>query len=98
MKIAVTVNEMSKVNVDAELVKQDGGLSRTDEKLVGTSNGFFSRRCGASPRTSAVLRSARESAAARVEQPTQISVTDWSQGQIFEFSSLSPRLTRRSGG
>jgi hypothetical protein len=26
MKIAVTVNEMSKVNVDAELVKQDGGL------------------------------------------------------------------------
>jgi G3E family GTPase len=40
MKIAVTVNEMSKVNVDAELVKQDGGLSRTDEKLGGRRTAF----------------------------------------------------------
>jgi G3E family GTPase len=30
---------MSEVNIDAELVKQDGGLSRTDEKLVEMSNG-----------------------------------------------------------
>lgn len=39
MKVAVIVNDMSEVNIDAELVKQDGGLSRTDEKLVEMSNG-----------------------------------------------------------
>ncbi|MCU0883411.1 MAG: zinc metallochaperone GTPase ZigA [Beijerinckiaceae bacterium] len=38
-KVAVIVNDMSEVNIDAELVKQDGGLSRTDEKLVEMSNG-----------------------------------------------------------
>lgn len=30
---------MSEVNIDAGLVKQEGGLSRTDEKLVEMSNG-----------------------------------------------------------
>lgn len=39
MKVAVIVNDMSEVNIDAELVKHDGGLSRTDEKLVEMSNG-----------------------------------------------------------
>lgn len=39
MKVAVIVNDMSEVNIDAELVKQDGGLSRTDAKLVEMSNG-----------------------------------------------------------
>lgn len=39
MKVAVIVNDMSEVNIDAELVKRDGGLSRTDEKLVEMSNG-----------------------------------------------------------
>lgn len=39
MEVAVIVNDMSEVNIDAELVKQDGGLSRTDEKLVEMSNG-----------------------------------------------------------
>lgn len=39
MKVAVIVNDMSEVNIDAELVKYDGGLSRTDEKLVEMSNG-----------------------------------------------------------
>jgi hypothetical protein len=48
--------------------------------------------------TGQMLRCARESAAAFVELPTQISVTNWSQGQIFEFSSLPRRLTRRPGG
>jgi G3E family GTPase len=38
-RVAVIVNDMSEVNIDAELVKQDGGLSRTDEKLVEMSNG-----------------------------------------------------------
>ncbi|MBH5400261.1 hypothetical protein HZZ13_21045 [Bradyrhizobium sp. CNPSo 4010] len=37
--IAVIVNDMSEVNIDAELLKYDGGLSRTDEKLVEMSNG-----------------------------------------------------------
>lgn len=39
MKVAVIVNDMSEVNIDAELVKHDGGLSRTDEKLIEMSNG-----------------------------------------------------------
>ncbi len=39
MKVAVIVNDMSEVNVDAELIKKGGGLSRTDEKLVEMSNG-----------------------------------------------------------
>ncbi|MXO80800.1 GTP-binding protein, partial [Paenibacillus sp. OT2-17] len=39
MKVAVIVNDMSEVNIDAELVKKEGGLSRTEEKLVKLSNG-----------------------------------------------------------
>lgn len=39
LKVAVIVNDMSEINVDAELVKQGGGLSRTEEKLVELSNG-----------------------------------------------------------
>jgi G3E family GTPase len=39
MRVAVIVNDMSEINIDAELIKQDGGLSRTDEKLVEMSNG-----------------------------------------------------------
>lgn len=39
LKVAVIVNDMSEVNVDAELVKSENILSRTDEKLVEMSNG-----------------------------------------------------------
>ncbi|WP_342417602.1 GTP-binding protein [Paenibacillus sp. FSL R10-2782] len=39
MKVAVIVNDMSEVNIDVELVKKEGGLSRTEEKLVELSNG-----------------------------------------------------------
>ncbi|MGE7302782.1 GTP-binding protein [Priestia megaterium] len=38
LKVAVIVNDMSEVNIDADLVKQ-GGFSRTDEKLVEMQNG-----------------------------------------------------------
>lgn len=38
LKVAVIVNDMSEVNIDATLVKQ-GGFSRTDEKLVEMQNG-----------------------------------------------------------
>ncbi|WP_010463069.1 GTP-binding protein [Acidovorax radicis] len=39
-RVAVIVNDMSEVNIDAELVRQGGAeLSRTDEKLVEMSNG-----------------------------------------------------------
>ncbi|MEH7359486.1 GTP-binding protein [Priestia megaterium] len=38
LKVAVIVNDMSEVNIDADLVKQ-GGFSRTAEKLVEMQNG-----------------------------------------------------------
>ncbi len=40
LRVAVIVNDMSEVNIDARLVKAGGGaLSRVDEKLVELSNG-----------------------------------------------------------
>lgn len=39
LKVAVILNDMSEVNVDAELVKSENTLSRTEEKLVEMSNG-----------------------------------------------------------
>ncbi|NGZ77820.1 GTP-binding protein [Saccharibacillus alkalitolerans] len=39
MKVAVIVNDMSEINVDAGLVAGEAGLSRTEEKLVEMSNG-----------------------------------------------------------
>ena len=39
LRVAVIVNDMSEVNVDAELVKSENTLSRTEEKLVEMSNG-----------------------------------------------------------
>ena len=39
LKVAVIVNDMSEVNIDAQLVKSENVLSRTEEKLVEMSNG-----------------------------------------------------------
>lgn len=39
LRVAVIVNDMSEVNVDARLVEQENTLSRTEEKLVEMSNG-----------------------------------------------------------
>ncbi|MEO0896450.1 MAG: GTP-binding protein [Bacteroidota bacterium] len=39
LKVAVIVNDMSEVNVDAQFVEQQDVLSRTEEKLVEMSNG-----------------------------------------------------------
>ena len=39
LKVAVIVNDMSEVNVDARLVNEQNVLSRTEEKLVEMSNG-----------------------------------------------------------
>ena len=39
MKVAVIVNDMSEVNVDAQLVRNEQTLHRTEEKLVEMSNG-----------------------------------------------------------
>ena len=38
-KVAVIVNDMSEVNIDADLVRADTELSRTDETLIEMSNG-----------------------------------------------------------
>nr|MCU0732949.1 GTP-binding protein [Hyphomonas sp.] len=38
-RVAVIVNDMSEVNIDAELVRDGAGMSRTDETLVEMSNG-----------------------------------------------------------
>ncbi|NRA31399.1 MAG: GTP-binding protein, partial [Parvularculaceae bacterium] len=38
-KVAVIVNDMSEVNIDADLVRSGSELSRTDETLVEMSNG-----------------------------------------------------------
>jgi len=39
MKVAVIVNDMSEVNIDASLVRKRSSLSRTEEKLVEMTNG-----------------------------------------------------------
>ena len=39
LRVAVIVNDMSEVNIDAELVQREAGLSRTEEQLVQMSNG-----------------------------------------------------------
>ncbi|GLS35398.1 GTP-binding protein [Mesorhizobium tianshanense] len=38
-RVAVIVNDMSEINIDAELVRDGADLSRTNEKLVEMSNG-----------------------------------------------------------
>jgi G3E family GTPase len=61
-RVAVIVNDMSEVNIDADLVRADTELSRTDETLVEMSNGcicctlrddLLDRRCAGSPRRGA---------------------------------------------
>lgn len=39
MKVAVIVNDMSEVNIDAQLIENENILSRTEERLVELSNG-----------------------------------------------------------
>jgi G3E family GTPase len=39
LKVAVIVNDMSEVNIDAKLIEHEQVLSRTEEKLVEMSNG-----------------------------------------------------------
>lgn len=39
LRVAVIVNDLSEVNIDAGLIREGGGLSRTEEKLVEMSNG-----------------------------------------------------------
>jgi len=39
LRVAVIVNDMSEVNIDASLVRDGGSLSRTEERLVELTNG-----------------------------------------------------------
>ncbi|SFI81668.1 GTP-binding protein [Thermoflavimicrobium dichotomicum] len=39
LKVAVIVNDMSEINIDADLIDREARLSRTEEKLVEMSNG-----------------------------------------------------------
>jgi len=39
LKVAVIVNDLSEVNIDADLIRDGGGISRTNETLVEMSNG-----------------------------------------------------------
>ncbi|MDX1906164.1 MAG: GTP-binding protein [Bacteroidia bacterium] len=39
LRVAVIVNDMSEINIDAQVIGQEAGLSRTEEKLVEMSNG-----------------------------------------------------------
>ncbi|MFB9329900.1 GTP-binding protein [Paenibacillus aurantiacus] len=39
LRVAVIVNDLSEVNIDADLIRDGGGLSRTSETLVEMSNG-----------------------------------------------------------
>lgn len=39
LKVAVIVNDLSEVNIDADLIREGNGLSRTSESLIEMSNG-----------------------------------------------------------
>lgn len=39
LKVAVLVNDMSEINIDADLIANGSSLSRTDKKFVELSNG-----------------------------------------------------------
>ncbi|MDR6550006.1 GTP-binding protein [Paenibacillus qinlingensis] len=39
LKVAVIVNDLSEVNIDADLIREGNGFSRTDESLIEMSNG-----------------------------------------------------------
>ncbi|MFP3986652.1 GTP-binding protein [Streptomyces sp. E11-3] len=39
LRVAVVVNDMSEINIDASLVRDGGSLSRTEERLVEMTNG-----------------------------------------------------------
>lgn len=107
MKVAVIVNDMSEVNIDAELVKHDGGLSRTDEKLVEMSNG-----CICCTLRDDLLKEVRRLAddgrfdylvieSTGIGEPLpvamQISVTNRPQREIFGLSTPPRRLTGEPG-
>ena len=40
-KVAVIVNDMSEINIDAATVKSEVSLNRSEEKLIELSNGCF---------------------------------------------------------
>ena len=41
LRVAVIVNDMSEINIDAQAVNNDVSLNRKEEKLVEMSNGYM---------------------------------------------------------
>ena len=39
LRVAVIVNDMSEINIDSAIVRSEGTLSRTEERLVEMTNG-----------------------------------------------------------
>tara|TARA_X000000950_G_scaffold280050_1_gene373880 strand:+ start:250 stop:546 length:297 start_codon:yes stop_codon:yes gene_type:complete len=50
-KVAVIVNDMSEINIDASMIKNDVSLNHSEEKLVEMSNGLLNYFSGGPGRT-----------------------------------------------
>jgi G3E family GTPase len=87
-RVAVIVNDMSEVNIDAALIAGEGHLDRTDEKLVELTNGCIC--CTSRPAIAAIWSQAGPNL---VIEPAQYwTTTDISAGQEIVFIGI--RLDR----